>query len=202
MPRQKCHRQTSYQPLCTLFIPQKAANDTSITLLAEESEALYLMDLMGDYQEDAAKKMEVSRSTFARIIKSARYKVALALLGGHHLTLETTRERYTVALCTDSLNALTHLHPKASHIIIATVHKGRFEAWTELDNPVVTQGLKPSVALSELFQKYGVNFFVTSSLGQGLQSTLVSKGIHIISKDHTSKEDLLTLFAPLPKTIL
>ena len=45
-------------------------------------EALYLMDLLGLYQEAAAEKMEVSRPTFARIIKSARHKVALALAWG------------------------------------------------------------------------------------------------------------------------
>ncbi len=198
MPRRKCHRQTSYQPLCTRFTPQDSVHNASITLLAEESEALYLMDLMGYYQEDAAQKMEVSRSTFARIIKSARYKVALALLGGHHLNLETSRERYTVALCSDSLSEFSHLHPKASYIIIATVSMGSFETWLEYDNPVVSEGLKPSSALSEIFQKHGVNFFITSTLGHGLQSTLLSKGIHILSKEHTSKEELLRLFVNLP----
>jgi predicted DNA-binding protein (UPF0251 family)/predicted Fe-Mo cluster-binding NifX family protein len=195
MSRRKCHRQTSYQPLCTRFAPEEPTHNDAISLLTEESEALYLIDLMGYYQEDAAQKMQVSRSTFARIIKSARYKVALALLGGHHLTLETTRERYTVALCSESLNEFSHLHPKAFYIIIATVAKGAFESWIEYENPVVTEGLKPSNTLSDIFQKHGVNFFITSNLGRGLQSILLSKGIHVISKKQMTKEGLLNLFS-------
>ena len=64
----------------------------------------------------------------------------------------------------------------------------------ELDNPVFTDALKPSLALNEIFNTYGVNFFLTSMLGHGLQESLLSKGIHIIYKDHINREVILKLF--------
>ena len=74
MARQKCKRFTSFRPPCCQFHPNtiKPAKE-AITLLSEEVEALYLMDLLELYQEEAALKMGVSRPTFARIIKSARH---------------------------------------------------------------------------------------------------------------------------------
>jgi predicted DNA-binding protein (UPF0251 family) len=59
-----------------------------ITLLHEELEALRLADLEGFTQEEAAERMDVSRSTFQRILAHARLQVALALAEGHALQVE------------------------------------------------------------------------------------------------------------------
>lgn len=59
-----------------------------VTLTLDEVEALRLADLEALYQEVAAKKMKVSRATFARIIEQARRKVADALIHGKALCLE------------------------------------------------------------------------------------------------------------------
>jgi uncharacterized protein len=53
-----------------------------IFLEADEIEALRLADLEGNYQNEAADKMGVSRQTFGNIIKNARQKVADALING------------------------------------------------------------------------------------------------------------------------
>jgi len=53
----------------------------------DELEALRLADLEGLYQEQAAEKMGVSRPTFARILESARKKVAEALVKGKGLVI-------------------------------------------------------------------------------------------------------------------
>jgi predicted DNA-binding protein (UPF0251 family)/predicted Fe-Mo cluster-binding NifX family protein len=194
MARQKCRRHTSYQPLCTRFTPKDATHNESVSLLAEEMEALYLMDLLGLYQEEAAEKMEVSRPTFARIIKSARHKVALALLGGHHLTLESKRERFVVAFCCDSLETLTPLQPKGKYLVIATVQDHKIVSWTELENPAAAQNAKPPLVLPDLFQAYHVNFFLTDRLGEGLRNTLALRGIHIVHQSLITKEMLTHLF--------
>lgn len=194
MPRSKCHRQTSYQPLCTRFTPKNATHDESVSLLEEEMEALYLMDLLGYYQEEAAQKMGVSRPTFARIIKVARYKVAYALLGGTHLHLESKRERYVVAFCCDSLESWLPIHPKARFMVIATIEHGKIIAWSELDNPANAADAKPPLILPELFLSHHVNFFLTSHLGEGLRKTLLGRGIHIIHKTMITKEMLTHLF--------
>lgn len=59
-----------------------------IRLAMDELEALRLADLEGLYQEDAARAMGVSRQTFARIVDSARRKVAEALVHGKALRID------------------------------------------------------------------------------------------------------------------
>lgn len=61
-----------------------------VILNDDEIEAIRLADCEGLYQEDAAKKMKISRQTFGRIIESAHHKVADALINGKALKLETS----------------------------------------------------------------------------------------------------------------
>jgi predicted DNA-binding protein (UPF0251 family) len=51
-----------------------------VNLTVDEFEAIRLADLEGLYQEDSAKKMEISRQTFANIINSAHKKIAEAIV--------------------------------------------------------------------------------------------------------------------------
>ena len=67
-------------------IPRVELEETALTL--DELEAVRLADLNGLYQEQAAPKMGVSRSAYARILESARRKVADALVHGKCLRLE------------------------------------------------------------------------------------------------------------------
>jgi predicted DNA-binding protein (UPF0251 family) len=57
-------------------------------LSVEELEALKLVDIECLYQEDAAERMEISRPTFQRVLKSARGKVARCLAEGKALGIE------------------------------------------------------------------------------------------------------------------
>jgi uncharacterized protein len=66
-------------PLCDL---------EELALTYDELEALRLADLDGLYQEDAATSMRISRQTFGNIIKSARKKVADALVNGKAIRIE------------------------------------------------------------------------------------------------------------------
>ena len=59
-----------------------------VVMTLDEFEALRLADLEGHYQEQAAKEMKVSRTTFSRIIDSAHRKVADALVHGKALRIE------------------------------------------------------------------------------------------------------------------
>ena len=54
----------------------------------DEFESLRLADLEGLYQEEASARMKVSRSTFSRIVETARRKVADALVHGKVLGIE------------------------------------------------------------------------------------------------------------------
>jgi len=59
-----------------------------IILTVDEFEAIRLADFEGLYQEKAAKKMNISRQTFGRIIESGHKKVAEALMKGKALKIE------------------------------------------------------------------------------------------------------------------
>jgi uncharacterized protein len=59
-----------------------------INLTLDELEAVRLADLEEMYQEDAAKKMAISRQTFGNIINSAHKKIADALLNAKALKIE------------------------------------------------------------------------------------------------------------------
>lgn len=196
MPRQKCKRFTSFRPPCCQFNPHNLKpQQESITLLSEEVEALYLMDLLELYQEEAAAKMEVSRPTFARILKSARNKVALALLGGHTLHLESTKERYVVAVCSENeTSTYNSLSPKSKYIHFFTLENHHISEHRMIPNPLTSNQMRPSLVLTELFVNQRVNVFVTGTIGQGLKSNLSTKGIPVLLKEAITEEEIEALW--------
>jgi len=59
-----------------------------VNLRLDELEAIRLADLEEMYQEDAAKKMNVSRQTFGSIVNSAHMKIADCLVNAKALKIE------------------------------------------------------------------------------------------------------------------
>lgn len=57
-------------------------------LRIEELEAIRLKDLEGLEQEECAKRMEISRQTFQRILNIARQKIADSLINGKSIKIE------------------------------------------------------------------------------------------------------------------
>jgi predicted DNA-binding protein (UPF0251 family) len=90
MGRRQLWRKVSAIPPVTYFKPAgiRMAELEEVRLLVEEAEAIRLKDLEGLEQEDCAAKMKISRSTFSRILDSARQKVADALLNGKAIRIE------------------------------------------------------------------------------------------------------------------
>ena len=90
MGRQPRCRRVDFLPQVTYFKPAgiPLANLQEVRLSIEEAEAIRLKDIEGLEQDDGAQKMSVSRSTFARILLSARQKIADALLNGKAIRIE------------------------------------------------------------------------------------------------------------------
>lgn len=90
MGRRHLWRRVTSVPPVTQFRPVdiRAAELEEVRLLVEEAEAIRLNDLEGLDQEDCAQRMSVSRSTFSRILDSARHKIADALLNGKGIRIE------------------------------------------------------------------------------------------------------------------
>jgi len=85
----KCRR-VNFVPGVTYFkpagIPMRDLEE--VCLSVEEVEALRLKELLGMEQEQGAESMNISRTTFQRILSSARQKMADALLNGKALRIE------------------------------------------------------------------------------------------------------------------
>jgi len=93
MPRPHKWRVVDHIPECDHFRPageyaESAGRDAEIGLFWEELEAIRLKDLEGLDQAQAAERMAVSRPTFQRILRAARYKVAQALIDGRALHVD------------------------------------------------------------------------------------------------------------------
>jgi predicted DNA-binding protein (UPF0251 family) len=89
MARPLCPRRVAAPPPVAYFkpagVPLRELVEVELTL--DEFEALRLADLDGLYQADGARKMGVSRATFARILEASRRKVAEALVSGRALRI-------------------------------------------------------------------------------------------------------------------
>ncbi len=66
----------------------ESVDQTSVTLLYEEYEALRMCDYDMINHHQASELMQVSRPTFTRIYASARQKIAQALVEGRPITIE------------------------------------------------------------------------------------------------------------------
>jgi len=90
LSRQPLLRRVDYLPRINSFKPAGVplAQLQEIRISIDEGEALRLKDLEGLEQEECALKMNISRSTFARILLSARQKTADALLNGKAIRIE------------------------------------------------------------------------------------------------------------------
>ena len=90
MGRRQLWRRVSSIPLANYFKPAGApmAALEEVQLLVEEAEAVRLKDLEKLEQAQCAEKMNISQSTFSRLLDSARQKIADALLNGKAIRIE------------------------------------------------------------------------------------------------------------------
>lgn len=90
MGRPKRKRCIEFNPEITYFkpagVPLKNLSEEVLTL--DEVEAIRLADLENLFQEEAAKKMAISRVTFLRIIDSAHKKIARSLIYGKAIQMK------------------------------------------------------------------------------------------------------------------
>jgi predicted DNA-binding protein (UPF0251 family) len=90
MPRPKVSRRILFNPNTIYFkprgIPLKKLEEVSLD--PDECEAIRLKDFKGFDQEECSKNMEISQSTFHRIILSAREKIADAIINGKAIRIE------------------------------------------------------------------------------------------------------------------
>jgi uncharacterized protein len=91
MSRPKKCRCVACNPKCIYFKPRgiPLVDLDEVCLGLDELEALRLADYEGLYHEESAKRMDISRATFGRVLVRAHQKVAEVLLTGKALRIET-----------------------------------------------------------------------------------------------------------------
>jgi len=90
MPRPKKERIIKQPPLYSSFKPTGVMKSSleQITLSLDEYEAVRLADYLQMEHEEASVEMEISRSTFTRLLEKARKKVSAFLIEGKALYIE------------------------------------------------------------------------------------------------------------------
>jgi predicted DNA-binding protein (UPF0251 family) len=96
MPRPKKNKIVGSPPLFSCFKPVGVRRDQlqDARLALDEYEAIRLSDYEGLDHEHAAEKMGISRSTFSRLVDTARKKVAAFLVDGRMLQIEGGRVHF------------------------------------------------------------------------------------------------------------
>lgn len=79
--KRKCRNiHLNHSEICFKPCGIKASSIENIIIFEDEMEAIRLADFHGEYQQECADMMNISRSTFSRMVVSARKKIADALL--------------------------------------------------------------------------------------------------------------------------
>lgn len=90
MPRPRKCRRIAFMPGINYYkpagVPLRFLDEVCLSF--EEIEAVRLKDLEDLDQEQSAGRMNISRSTFQRVLESARRKIADALLNGKAIRIE------------------------------------------------------------------------------------------------------------------
>jgi len=179
MGRNKIQRNCSFKPSFKKFIPSPNNKSGSIELNSDEIEAIFLMDYQGLYQEDAAKKMDISRPTLSRIIKNARKKISTALISGYELEIIDNKDKFVVALSTDKENSFSNLTNFGKFIAIIHLENRKIINIKYIENPLIHKNIKPSEVLPDFLKDNHVHYWISKNIGEGLKNSLLAKGIFI-----------------------
>ncbi len=90
MSRPEKPRQICELPLYSMYGPKgkKARDSEKVIMKLDELETIRLLDYEGMNQEEAAKQMNVARTTIQRIYNEARKKIAESIIEGKVIVFE------------------------------------------------------------------------------------------------------------------
>ena len=96
MPRPRKKRCIQGKPKFKKFGPKGKPGLEEIILKLEEFESIRLMDIEELTQEECALEMKISRSTFQRIYKNARRKIAESIINNKDLIFSDQEENIMI----------------------------------------------------------------------------------------------------------
>lgn len=205
VPRPKKCRRVCSLPRNSLFIPNNFyyEQEEVIIMNIEEYEALRLIDYENFTQEDAAKYMNVARSTIQQIYADARKKLSksivegrpLKISGGNYEICEGTEDTCSCGGC-NKHKTIQHskIHGGRNMKIAVTYENGqvfqhfghteKFGIYQVEDNKisnmeVVDTNGQGHGALAGFLQSHKVNALICGGIGGGAQTALANAGIKI-----------------------
>jgi len=195
MGRKKIIRACSFKPEFTSFVPTSKTSNGIMELNSDEIESIFLMDYQNMYQEDAAKKMNVSRPTLSRIIKNARKKIATSLILGYEINIIDNKDKFIIALSTEEKNKFTSLANTNKYIALIHLENRKIMEIKYIANPLTSTEVKPPQILPELLKEYNAHYWIANKVGEGLRNSLLAKGIFIKECSNLKNaEDIRKLF--------
>jgi len=195
LAREKQQREIHFRPTSKYFGPKDIKPNEDIILLHEEIQAIKLMDLDSMYQEDAARTMNISRPTLARIIKNARIKIASALINGSNIKIHEIQNDFNVAICSNATNSLNDIAIDSKYILILHIKDYKLKSLYHINNPAYAENnIRPRHVLPTLLYEEKINYFITKQIGATCKKYLIDKGIYPIIKDEISLENIVTVF--------
>lgn len=195
MARIKQQRELNFKPRSKYFGPKDVKPHEDIVLLHEEIQAIKLMDLDLLYQEDAAKEMNISRPTLARIIKNARKKIATALINGSNIKIHEIKNDFHIALCSNNQDTISDIDIDSKYIFILHIKDYKLLTKDCILNPAYkANNIRPRHVLPTLLYEYNINYFITKEIGVTCKKYLIDKGIYPIIKENISLEEIVNIF--------
>lgn len=205
MPKLLCPK-LSCKPKALHVGPLEEESRGSLPLLHEELEALYLADVKGLYHEACAISMDVSRPTFAKLLKSARRKCASMFLHGYALKLDLKPSTLRVVLPSDDRETLIDRFQSARYFVSLIWDESGVNIEEIIQNPIYAQLVASGIEPSSDSQVKGmgagrlipplmkdVSMVCLLEIGEGMRRNLEGMGLGIqilpiSSKGKTLKE--------------
>lgn len=167
-------------------VPMEDLEET--VLLLDEFEAIKLADYEGLYQEEAARRMNVSRQTFGRIIESARGKVATMLVEGKALrivggvvTAATGRKGkgdHCMKLALPAREGIIDAHfGHCEYYLVYTVENDSIVSEEKVVSP---QGCGCKSNIASTLAAMGVTLMLAGNMGDGAVRVLSGQGIRVV----------------------
>lgn len=186
MSRPCIRRRVCCSPAIVQFDPSGASSVEldRIVLAFDEVEAIRLADVEGLYQQAAARRMDVSRQTYGRILESARRKIADALLGGKQLRIgggkidwEEGERKMKIAVPVQSGMIDGHFG-HCEGFSVFTVDEAKSITTEESVPSPAGCGCKSNIA--SVLAGMGVTHLIAGGMGEGAVRVLSSNGISVI----------------------
>ena len=213
----RCGTYDRAQPFC----PEAAG--TLHVLGADEMEVLCLSDLLDLDQTEAAHRMDISQSTFHRILAGAHHKVAASLVGGYPLTVARAwdadmngvrvkrhQENRTggisvttrIALPTDDGTALCQHFGRAHYYKVVEITDGKVTSSELRDkfahvcgDAVLDSGLPHEEVHKRLAEAaHGCDTVVAGGMGKGAMDALLAAGLKVIQTDMVDLNEIVEAY--------